>query len=363
MSPSRVASRTVVPSAMVVALPARKGRALEDWLKQRAAADGLVVTDEAARLLAQWVGEDGARLLGEARKAALLGGPENRKVGASEVTAIVGEHRVSDVFELTRAVDSGARLIGVNNRNLRTLQVDVNEWWSLDEALDALPQLADLAVDYCEQPLKADDEGGDTLKQRSPIPIYVDSPMTADITGVFKLHPQHFDAEARAFWERSDPFGFRTLRYVADVEESKALNYLEGPAIIISASGMCEAGRIVHHLRNNIEDERNTILIVGFQARNTLGRQLVEHRPEVRIFGIDVPVEAEVADVGAFSSACRRTVEHVFLVHGEEPQAQSLAAKLRGAGIGSVTVPQAGAFHDFHPEFHPQDMADRRASA
>jgi DNA polymerase III subunit delta len=94
-----------LPSAMVVALPARKGRALEDWLKQRAAADGLVVTDEAARLLAQWVGEDGARLLGEARKAALLGGPENRKVGASEVTAIVGEHRVSDVFELTRAVE------------------------------------------------------------------------------------------------------------------------------------------------------------------------------------------------------------------------------------------------------------------
>ena len=204
-----------------------------------------------------------------------------------------------------------------------------------------------------------------------PIPIYVDSPMTADITAVFKLHPQHFDAEARAFWESSDPFGFRTLRYVADVEESKALNYLEGPAIIISASGMCEAGRIVHHLRNNIEDERNTVLIVGFQARNTLGRQLVEHRPEVRIFGIDVAVDAEVVDVGAFSShadagelvafasSCRRTVEHVFLVHGEEPQAQSLAAKLRGAGIGPVTVPQAGAFHDYHP----QDVADRRASA
>jgi metallo-beta-lactamase family protein len=158
---------------------------------------------------------------------------------------------------------------------------------------------------------------------------------------------------------------------VADVEESKALNYLEGPAIIISASGMCEAGRIVHHLRNNIEDERNTVLIVGFQARNTLGRQLVEHRPEVRIFGIDVPVEAEIVDVGAFSShadatelldfakSCRRTVEHVFLVHGEEPQAQSLAAKLRGAGIGPVTVPQAGAFHDFQPG----DVADRRASA
>ena len=94
-----------VPPAAVVALPLRKGRALEDWLKQRAAADGLVVTDEAARQLVQWVGEDGARLLGETRKAALLGGPENRKVGATEVTAIVGEHRVSDAFELTRAVE------------------------------------------------------------------------------------------------------------------------------------------------------------------------------------------------------------------------------------------------------------------
>jgi DNA polymerase-3 subunit delta len=94
-----------VPAAAVVALPARKGRALEDWLKQRAAADGLVVTDEAARQLVQWVGEDGARLLGEARKAALLGGPENRKVDTREVTAVVGEHLVSEVFDLTRAVE------------------------------------------------------------------------------------------------------------------------------------------------------------------------------------------------------------------------------------------------------------------
>ena len=94
-----------LPPASVVALPLRRGRALEDWLKQRAAADGLTVSDDAARLLVQWVGEDGARLLGEARKAALLGGPEHRRVGAAEVTAVVGEHRVSDVFELTRAVE------------------------------------------------------------------------------------------------------------------------------------------------------------------------------------------------------------------------------------------------------------------
>ena len=94
-----------LPPAALVGLPLRKGRAMEGWLKQRAAAEGLVLTDDAARQLVQWVGEDGARLLGETRKAALLGGPENRKVGANEVTAIVGEHRVSDVFELTRAVE------------------------------------------------------------------------------------------------------------------------------------------------------------------------------------------------------------------------------------------------------------------
>jgi DNA polymerase-3 subunit delta len=94
-----------LPAAAVVTLPLRKGRALEDWLKQRAAAEGLTVSDEAARLLLQWVGEDGARLLGEARKAALVGGPAHRAVGVNEVTAVVGEHRVSDVFELTRAVE------------------------------------------------------------------------------------------------------------------------------------------------------------------------------------------------------------------------------------------------------------------
>jgi DNA polymerase-3 subunit delta len=94
-----------LPPAAVVALPLRRGRALEDWLRQRAAAEGLTVSDEAARLLVQWVGEDGARLLGEARKAALVGGPEHRRVGVNEVTAVVGEHRVSDVFELTRALE------------------------------------------------------------------------------------------------------------------------------------------------------------------------------------------------------------------------------------------------------------------
>ena len=108
-----------LPAAAVVTLPVRKGRALEDWLKQRAAAEGLTVSDEAARLLVQWVGEDGARLLGEARKAALAGGPEHRRVGVNEVTAVVGEHRVSDVFDLTRAVER--RDVGLALRTLDRL--------------------------------------------------------------------------------------------------------------------------------------------------------------------------------------------------------------------------------------------------
>jgi DNA polymerase-3 subunit delta len=96
-----------LPAAAIVALPLRKGRGMVDWLKQRAGTDGLTVTDEAARLLVQWVGEDGARLLGEARKAALMGGPDNHRVGEAEVTAVVGEHAVRDVFELTNAVERG----------------------------------------------------------------------------------------------------------------------------------------------------------------------------------------------------------------------------------------------------------------
>ncbi|MFN2383187.1 MAG: MBL fold metallo-hydrolase RNA specificity domain-containing protein [Gemmatimonadota bacterium] len=191
-----------------------------------------------------------------------------------------------------------------------------------------------------------------------PVPIFVDSPLTVDITEVFKCNPEYFDAATRAFWETADPFGFGALRYISDVEESKALNYFAEPAIIIAGSGMCEAGRIVHHLRNNLEDERNTVLFVGFQARQTLGRRLVEHRPEVRIFGVDVPVDAEIVESGAFSShgdqadlrafveRCRATLEHTFLVHGEEPQALALAQRLQADGLADVTVPRAGAFHD-----------------
>src|SRR6185436_18520959 len=154
-------------------------------------------------------------------------------------------------------------------------------------------------------------------------------PLAVRVTEVFKLHPECFDAETRQFTEENgDPFSFQSLRYVESVDESMQLNELEGPAIIISASGMCESGRILHHLRNSVSDERNTILIVGFMAQHTLGRRLVERRPKVRILGVERDVYAHVVVADAFSAhgdmhdlrayaLHSRAARRVFLVHGE----------------------------------------------
>jgi metallo-beta-lactamase family protein len=197
------------------------------------------------------------------------------------------------------------------------------------------------------------------IEKKIPVlPIYIDSPLTINITEIFKLNPEYFDIEARTFWEDVDPFGFRTMRYISEVSDSKALNYEEEPSIIIAGSGMCDAGRIVHHLRNNLEDERNTVLIVGFQAKHTLGRRLIEHQPEVRIFGVDVLVDAEIVDIRAFSGhadrdgliefagGCNPAPDNIFLVHGEEPQALALAQRLQENGCAQVAVPRPGEFHD-----------------
>src|SRR5207302_4120699 len=127
-------------------------------------------------------------------------------------------------------------------------------------------------------------------------PIFVDSPLAVNVTDVFRKHPELFDQDAAKFLtNHQDPFGFKRLTYVRDVNESKALNDLHGPFMVISASGMCEAGRILHHLRNNIENPRNTVLITGFQAENTLGRKIVNKQREVPIFGEPLRLRAEVA--------------------------------------------------------------------
>jgi metallo-beta-lactamase family protein len=174
------------------------------------------------------------------------------------------------------------------------------------------------------------------------IPIYVDSPLAVETTEVFRKHAELFDEETRQFLTKGeDPFGFRRLRYIRDVGESKALNDLHGPFLIISASGMCEAGRILHHLRNNIENPRNTILITGFQAENTLGRKLVDKLPEVSIFGEPMRVRAEVETINELSGHADQRelldwikpvagkLKRIFLVHGEPTQTAALARAIR----------------------------------
>ncbi len=184
------------------------------------------------------------------------------------------------------------------------------------------------------------------LENRLPdIPVIIDSPLATRVTKIFSHHPQVYDEEMyRSFNTGEDPLGTINFEYVKDVERSKELNSDDRPMIIVSASGMCEAGRILHHLKNNIEDPRNTVLVVGFMARNTLGRRIVERHPVVKIFGEKYNLKAEVEIMNAFSSHADRndlleyvkplkdTVKGIFLVHGEEEQSRELLKTLAADG-------------------------------
>jgi metallo-beta-lactamase family protein len=198
-----------------------------------------------------------------------------------------------------------------------------------------------------------------TRAQQIPeLPIFVDSPLSVNVTEIFRLHPECYDEEVSEFLAANnhrDPFGFYRLTYIRAVEASKELNHLEEPAIIISASGMCEAGRILHHLKNNVEDPRNTILIVGWQAPHTLGRRLVERQPVVKIFGEKYRLKARVKTINGFSAHADRDellayadqlgpsrLRSAFVVHGEETSSLALAEGLQELGIGQVFVPQPG---------------------
>lgn len=185
------------------------------------------------------------------------------------------------------------------------------------------------------------------------IPAYVDSPLSLNVTEITKRHPECYDEETkRLLVEHEDPFGFARLTYIQSVEESKALNQKEGPMIIISASGMCEAGRILHHLANTIEDPRNTVLIVGFQAEGTLGKKLVDQESRVRIYGEEFERRARVVVLNGFSahgdrndllgfvSNMKKKPERVFVVHGNEEQSLALEQGLRELGIKDVRRPQ-----------------------
>jgi metallo-beta-lactamase family protein len=191
------------------------------------------------------------------------------------------------------------------------------------------------------------------------IPIYVDSPLATDVTATFRAHPDVYDEDIQAYmttYGDRDPFGFESLSYTRDVEESKALNEKTDPFIVISASGMCEAGRVLHHLRNRIEESKNTLLFVGWQSPDTLGRRILDSRQggprEVKIFGQPHTIRAEVVALDGLSghadqdemlswaAAMYGKPAQTFLVHGEVGPAEHLAGRLRAeAGLPSVTIP------------------------
>ncbi len=194
------------------------------------------------------------------------------------------------------------------------------------------------------------------------IPIFVDSPLAVNVTDVHRNHPECFDEETRDYLlHGEDPFGFGRLRYIRDAAESKKLNDLHGPFVVISASGMAEQGRILHHLRNNIEDPRNTVLITGFQAQDTLGRKLVEKWQEVRIFGEPMRVRAEIASLDELSAHAdysellewirplAGSLTRVFLVHGEPTQSQNLARLLASEHHLDVVIPAPGQSFELNP--------------
>ncbi len=190
------------------------------------------------------------------------------------------------------------------------------------------------------------------------IPVIVDSPLAVNATNIFRQHPECFDEETREFVRQGkhrEALGFSMLTYTRSVEESKALNDRKEPMVIISASGMAEAGRILHHLRNNIGNPRNTVMIVSWQAPYTLGRRLADREPEVRIFGETYQRRAEVATIGGLSahagqnfllqyaSASRGSLKKIILVHGEPDASEALQAEMLRRDLPPVLYPEINA--------------------
>lgn len=190
------------------------------------------------------------------------------------------------------------------------------------------------------------------------IPVYVDSPMSTNATQIFRMYPEELSDEVRETLQVDpDPFGFNTLRYITDIRESKMLNHKEEPCIIISASGMLEAGRIKHHVANHISDPRCTILIVGYCAPTTLGARIQEPGLKwISIFGLDRRIKAQITKIEGFSghgdykemidylsrSLMIDKVQRTFIVHGEEQAAQTYKDHLYEAGFRNISVPEKG---------------------
>ena len=197
-------------------------------------------------------------------------------------------------------------------------------------------------------------------KRLPRIPVFVDSPLAVNVTEIFRRHPECFDDKMQAYMETDPhPFGFGRLTYIRDVEDSKRLNTSRLPMVIISASGMAEAGRILHHLRNNVSDPRNTVMIVGYCAEHTLGKRIVDREPVVRIFGEPHALKAEVEVMNSYSAHAdepellefigrldRQRLKRVFLVHGEPARQIALANALEEEGYRDVAIPERGDVHE-----------------
>jgi metallo-beta-lactamase family protein len=192
------------------------------------------------------------------------------------------------------------------------------------------------------------DEG--TLKD---VPVYIDSPLASNVTDVFRRHPECFDKETFKIFTEGDPFNFANLHYVADTDESKSLNHKPGPLIVMSASGMCEGGRVTHHLIHNIGDANNMIILTGFQARGTLGRKILQREPRVYIFNDEFDLRAQTYFIGGLSAHAdgddllqyvkdsgNGRLKKVYLVHGEIEEAQALQQRIEELGL-EVDIPQS----------------------
>lgn len=187
------------------------------------------------------------------------------------------------------------------------------------------------------------------------VEAFIDSPLAVSATEVYQMHPDLYDVEARRFnRETGDMLGAACCRYVRDVEDSKRIDQRRRPCVVISASGMCENGRILHHLKHAVPHSRNAILIVGYQGQGTLGRRIVEKEKQVRIFGVTYPLRARVEVINGFSAHADRNelqrllkplapeCKSAFLVHGEPEQMESMETWLRGDGFRDVRMPASG---------------------
>jgi len=189
------------------------------------------------------------------------------------------------------------------------------------------------------------------------LPIFIDSPMAVNATAIFKVHPECFDEETigKFIANNIDPFGFDNIHYVVSNTESKGINAFTGPAIIISASGMAESGRILHHLSQHIENPANIVAIVGYMAEHTLGRKLAERASAIKIFGRNFKVKAEIATLNAFSGHADYAeisewlsrhdltrLKKIFLVHGEKEALENLKSVLLGIGVPQVEIVHYG---------------------